>query len=212
MTAPKFNTNRVTQKLKQKWSLVYHNKASSLFYLTRTQRQHITTSDFSLRVTKHNIPITLLALKYDWYKQFVSCMDIVAYDQPGKVYRFTVIYYLLSLTYNNRLQLITQTNELKGLDSAVMLYSSANWSEREVYDMYGIMFLYHPDLRRILTDYGFSGFPLRKDFPLTGYQELVYSDYSKTTEYRAVELTQEFRKTTYDKPWKETKFWAVKGS
>lgn len=139
-------------------------------------------------------------------------MDIIAYDQPGKVYRFTIIYYLLSLTYNNRLQLITQTNELKGLDSAVMLYSSANWSEREVYDMYGIMFMSHPDLRRILTDYGFSGFPLRKDFPLTGYQELVYSDYSKTTEYRPVELTQDFRKTTYDKPWKAPKFWAVKGS
>ena len=81
-----------------------------------------------------------------------------------------------------------------------------------MWDMYGIMILYHPDLRRILTDYGFSGFPLRKDFPLTGYQELVYSDYSKNTEYRNVELTQEFRKTAYDKPWKETKFWTVKGS
>lgn len=165
-----------------------------------------------MRTVKHNIPTVLLTLKYDWYKQFISCMDIIAYDQPGKVYRFTIIYYLLSLTYNSRLQLITQTNELKGLDSVIMLYSSANWSEREVYDMFGIMFLYHPDLRRILTDYGFSGFPLRKDFPLTGYQELVYSDYSKTTEYRNVELTQEFRKTTYEKPWKPTKFWSVKGS
>lgn len=211
MGSSKFNLKRVSYKLKKVWSGVYHNAASNL-YLARAQRQHITSPDFSLRVTKHNIPSTLLALKYDWYKQFVSCMDIIAYDQPGKVYRFTIIYYLLSLTYNSRLQLITQTNELKGVDSAVMLYSSANWSEREVYDMYGIMFLYHPDLRRILTDYGFSGFPLRKDFPLTGYHELVYSDYSKTTEYRPVELTQEFRKTTYDTPWKETKFWSVKGS
>lgn len=206
MEADKFNSNRITDDLKQHWSKVYHKTASTL-YLARTHCQHITNSDFSLRATKHNIPTTLLALKYDWYKQFVSCMDIIAYDQPGKVYRFTIIYYILSLTYNSRLQLITQTNEIKGLDSVIMLYSSANWSEREVYDMYGILFLYHPDIRRILTDYGFTGFPLRKDFPLTGYHELVYSDYSKTTEYRLVELTQDFRKTTYAKPWKRQKFW-----
>lgn len=122
---PQFNAQRVTRKLKKSWSSVYHNSAS-VKYLARSSRQHVNASDFSLRVTKHNAPVTLLALKYDWYKQFVSCMDIIAYDQPGKVYRFTIIYYLLSLTYNNRLQLITQTNELKGLDTAVMLYSSAN--------------------------------------------------------------------------------------
>jgi len=209
MNSDNFNSNRVTQNLKQHWSTMYHS-ATSNQYLTRTQCQHITNSDFSLRATKHNIPTTLLALKYDWYKQFVSCMDIIAYDQPGKVHRFTIIYYILSLTYNSRLQLITQTNELKGLDSIVMLYSSANWSEREVYDMYGIIFLYHPDLRRILTDYGFMNFPLRKDFPLTGYYELVYSDYSKMTEYRTVELSQDFRKTTYTKPWNNSNIWSAK--
>lgn len=121
----KFNLTRVTRKLKTAWHSVYSNGASSK-YLIRARCQHVTTSDFSVRITKNNIPTTLLALKYDWYKQFVSCMDIIAYDQPGKVYRFTIIYYLLSLTYNNRLQLITQTNELKGLDTAVMLFSSAN--------------------------------------------------------------------------------------
>lgn len=204
MNSTNLNKTRLTQALQHKWSIVFHS-AKSHAYLSRAKCQHVTTSDFSIRVTKQNVLTTLLALKYDWYKQFVSCMDIIAYDQPGKVYRFTVIYYLLSLTYNNRLQLVTQTNELKGLESAVMLYSSANWSEREVYDMYGILFLHHPDLRRILTDYGFAGFPLRKDFPLTGYYELVYSDYSKGTEYRKVELAQDFRKTTYDKPWKGKK-------
>lgn len=210
ITKSKFKYRRASRKVVKIFKKVFFNAASST-YLVRVKKQYLTNADFSLRMTKNNVPTTLLALKYDWYKQFISCMDIIAYDQPGKVYRFTIIYYLLSLTYNSRLQLITQTNELKGLESVVMLYSSANWSEREVWDMYGIIILYHPDLRRILTDYGFSGFPLRKDFPLTGYQELVYSDYIKNTEYRNVELTQEFRRTDYNKAWKEIKFWAVKG-
>jgi len=127
-------------------------------------------------------------------------MDIIAYDEPGKTYRFTVIYYLLSLSYNSRLQLITQTSDLKGLDSSIVVYSGNNWSEREVYDMYGILFLQHPDLRRILTDYGFKWYPLRKDFPLTGFVELVYSDFSKMTDYRPVELAQELRNTIYERP------------
>ena len=125
MAKPQFNPHRVTRKLAKAFSKVFH-KATSNTYLLRAKKQHLAVADFSLRVTKNNVPTTLLALKYDWYKQFVSCMDIIAYDQPGKVYRFTVIYYLLSLTYNSRLQLITQTNELKGLESVVMLYSSAN--------------------------------------------------------------------------------------
>ena len=120
-----FNPHRVTRELSKAFSKVFHDSTSNT-YLLRAKGQHLTAADFSLRVTKNNVPTTLLALKYDWYKQFVSCMDIIAYDQPGKVYRFTVIYYLLSLTYNSRLQLITQTNELKGLESVVMLYSSAN--------------------------------------------------------------------------------------
>jgi NADH-quinone oxidoreductase subunit C len=190
--------NSVDNELLEQFSSAYHD--SCYGYLLRAKNQYLIYADFSLRVTRNNLTTTILTLKYDWYRQFSSCMDIIAYDQPGKVYRFTIIYYLLSLTYNTRLQLITQTSDLRGLDSVVMLYSSVNWSEREVWDMYGVIFLAHPDLRRILTDYGFSGFPLRKDFPLTGYQELLYSDYTKNTEYRKVELTQEFRKTAYEKP------------
>ncbi len=150
-----FDKTRPSKLLQNQWAKVFYN-ADSNTYFKRGFSPHINISDYSLRVTKSNLTTTLLALKYDWYKQFSSCMDIIAYDQPGKTYRFTIIYYLLSITYNVRMQLITQTSDLKGVDTAVSLYKSANWSEREVYDMYGIMFWQHPDLRRILTDYGFS--------------------------------------------------------
>ena len=197
------NVQSVSYQLQCKWAIISY--FGRFGYLARAKKQHINDADFSLRVTKSNVPTTLLALKYDWYKQFLLCMDIIVYDLPGKTYRFTLIYYLLSLTYNSRLQIITQVGELKALESIIMLYSSANWSEREVWDMYGILFLYHPDLRRIITDYGFSGFPLRKDFPLTGFVELVYSDYNQNTDYRPVELTQDLRKTAYHKHWNSVK-------
>nr|YP_009118055.1 NADH dehydrogenase subunit 9 [Paracercomonas marina]AJF22841.1 NADH dehydrogenase subunit 9 [Paracercomonas marina] len=211
MTEPVYNSNYVFRDLAKHFSTLHYYRVGGK-YLLRAQEQHLIGADFSLRVTKQNLGSTILALKYDWYKQFHLCMDIIAYDQPGKVYRFTVIYYLLTLVFNSRITVITQTSELKALETMVMVYSSTNWSEREVWDMYGIMFLYHPDLRRILTDYGFSGFPLRKDFPLTGFKEVIYSDYNKNTEYRDVELSQEFRKTDYHKAWKPVKFWQVPGA
>jgi len=140
-------------------------------------------------------------LRYDWYHQLQFCIDIVAVDQPGKDYRFTIIYCLASITYNTRYQLLTQTSPLKGLETICMIYLSANWSEREVWDIFGLFILFHPDLRRILTDYGFKGFPLRKDFPLTGYKELMYSDFSAKTVYRNVQLIQDFRNHDYNNPW-----------
>jgi NADH:ubiquinone oxidoreductase subunit C len=160
--------------------------------------------EFCCRAVKKNIPNMLLFLKYDWYHQFQICIDLIGYDRPGKLYRFTIIYYLLSLVFNTRIHLLTQTDELTGLLSNYMLFKSLNWSERELWDMYGILIYFHPDLRRILTDYGFSNFPLRKDFPLSGFVELVYSDYIKNVEYREVELSQELRKTGYKKPWKSS--------
>lgn len=125
------------------------------------------------------------------------CVDIIAYDQPGKKFRFTVIYYLLSVVYNTRLHIVSQLGDIQGLETIYMLYKSANWSEREVWDMFGILFFYHPDLRRILTDYGFSGFPIRKNFPVSGYKELFYSDFIKNTKYRALELLQERNEYIY---------------
>jgi NADH:ubiquinone oxidoreductase subunit C len=125
----------------------------------------------------------------------------LSYDQPGKSYRFTIIYYLLSLTYNIRYNLFIQTTALLGCETISAIYSSANWSERELWDIFGIFIFLHPDLRRLLTDYGFQGFPLRKDFPLSGYKELLYSDFTNQTEYKKVSLIQGLRTYKYGNPW-----------
>jgi NADH:ubiquinone oxidoreductase subunit C len=156
-------------------------------------------------VVKKNISLLITFFKFDWLHQFTMCVDILAYDQPGKKLRFTVIYYLLSLTYNTRLHLVTQLGDLQGLETVYMLYKSANWSERELWDMFGILIFYHPDLRRILTDYGFAGFPLRKNFPVSGYKELFYSEFIKNTKYRAVELLQARRDYIYSANWVKKK-------
>ena len=105
--------------------------------------------------------------------QFSQLIDITALDIPTKVYRFEVVYILLSLHFNSRIRIRTYTNELTALDSATIIYNSANWAEREIWDMFGIFFNDHPDLRRILTDYGFEGHPFRKDFPLSGFVEFT---------------------------------------
>lgn len=120
-------------------------------------------------------------------------MDIAVYDQPGKLKRFTVVYILNSTFFNSRLNIRTQIGELEFLKSVVSVFSNANWVEREVWDLFGIFFINHPDLRRILTDYGFTGHPLRKDFPLTGYVESFYSEFCASNNNRNVELIQEYR-------------------
>ena len=143
----------------------------------------------------------LMFLKNDSLHQYKHLIDIVAIDQPGKNYRFTLIYCLLSTTFNQRIQVGIQTNELKSISSITTIYKNANWAEREIWDLYGIKFLNHPDLRRILTDYGFEGFPFRKDFPLSGYKEVMYSDTLKSIKYDKIELTQAYRNFKYFNPW-----------
>jgi NADH-quinone oxidoreductase subunit C len=115
--------------------------------------------------------------------------------------RFDVVYHLLSLANNSRVRLKLQTDENKPVPTVVGIYPAANWFERETFDMYGITFADHPDLRRLLTDYGFSGYPLRKDFPLTGFVELRYDDEQKRVVYRPVQLVQEFREFDFMSPW-----------
>ncbi|XP_064423260.1 NADH dehydrogenase [ubiquinone] iron-sulfur protein 3, mitochondrial [Latimeria chalumnae] len=132
---------------------------------------------------------------------FQSLIDLTAVDIPTRQNRFEIVYNLLSLRYNSRIRVKTYTDELTPVDSAVPIFQAANWYEREVWDMYGVFFANHPDLRRILTDYGFEGHPFRKDFPLSGYVEVRYDDEVKRVVAEPVELAQEFRKFDLNSPW-----------
>jgi len=134
------------------------------------------------------------------YKQLV---DVTAVDWPSKPYRFEVVYNMLSVQFNTRIRVKTYTDELTPIESANPLFLSADWAEREVWDMYGVFFSNHPDLRRILTDYGFEGHPQRKDFPLAGYYEVRYCDEQKRVIQEPVEFAQEFRKFDFKSPWEQ---------
>jgi NADH-quinone oxidoreductase subunit C len=133
--------------------------------------------------------------------QFKILMDVCGVDYPERENRFDVVYNLLSLTQNARIRVKVQAREDTPVPSAVSVFSAAGWWEREAWDLYGIYFSNHPDLRRILTDYGFEGHPLRKDFPLTGYVEVRYDDEQKRVVYEPVKLTQEFRNFDFLSPW-----------
>ena len=133
--------------------------------------------------------------------QYKLLVDITAVDYPARPLRFEVVYNLLSVQLNARIRVKTDVDELTPVESVSSLFAAANWFERETWDMYGICFLNHPDLRRILTDYGFEGHPLRKDFPLTGYIEFRYDDSKKRVISEPVELAQEFRYFDFSSPW-----------
>jgi NADH-quinone oxidoreductase subunit C len=137
-----------------------------------------------------------------WQGEFKILVDICGVDWPQRMpKRFDVVYHLLSLTNNQRIRIKAMVAEGEAVPSCVRVYPAANWFEREAFDMYGIAFGEHPDLRRILTDYGFSGYPLRKDFPLTGYVELRYDEELKRVVYQPVQLVQEFRDFDFMSPW-----------
>jgi NADH-quinone oxidoreductase subunit C len=143
----------------------------------------------------------LTFLRDDQNCQFKQLVDVTAVDYPDREARFTVVYNLLSLRHNQRVRVKTAVAEDTTLASVVGVFSSANWLEREVWDLFGIAFSGHPDLRRILTDYGFEGHPLRKDFPLTGHVEVRYDEDQKRVVYEPVKLTQEFRNFDFMSPW-----------
>jgi len=138
--------------------------------------------------------------------RFSVLIDVCGADYPEREKRFDVVYHLLSMHKNHRIRVKVQVDEQTPVPSAVDIWPAANWFEREAFDLYGIQFSDHPDLRRILTDYGFSGHPLRKDFPLTGYVEVRYDDDQKRVVYEPVKLTQEFRKFDYLSPWEGAKY------
>jgi len=133
--------------------------------------------------------------------EFKILVDLCGVDWPQRAKRFDVVYHLLSLTRNARIRVKAQVGEGESIPSIISVYPAAGWFERETFDMYGVPFADHPDMRRILTDYGFSGYPLRKDFPLTGYVELRYDDELKRVVYQPVQLVQEFRDFDFMSPW-----------
>ena len=152
-------------------------------------------------VEKEDIAKFLVFLRDDVNCQFKQLMDICGVDYPERPQRFEVVYNLLSLVHNNRVTVKVMLDDNSSIPSVSKVFSSADWWEREIWDLFGIFFSGHPDLRRILTDYGFDGHPLRKDFPLTGYVEVRYDDAQKRVVYEPVKLTQEYRDFDFLSPW-----------
>nr|AEP43206.1 NADH dehydrogenase subunit 9 [Phytophthora cinnamomi var. parvispora] len=150
--------------------------------------------------TNKLIPI-LFFLKNHTNSQFKVLSEICAVDYINKEKRFEIIYNLLSIRFNSRLKVKITINELQPVDSIISIYKASNWCEREVWDMFGIFFLNHPDLRRILTDYGFEGHPLRKDFPLSGFLEVFYNELKKRVVYEPINLSQQYRLFEFNNPW-----------
>jgi len=166
------------------------------------QKIQLTSGDeLELLIAPEGVVPVLSFLKEHHHAQFTNIVDIAGVDIPSRKYRFEVVYSLLSINFNSRIRVKTYTDELTPLDSSCDVFKGANWYEREIWDMFGVFFANHPDLRRILTDYGFEGHPFRKDFPLSGYVEVRYDDDVKRVVVEPIELAQEFRKFDLETPW-----------
>ena len=161
----------------------------------------IAVGELTITVEAGRIVEVLKYLKDDPDCAFTILVDICGNDWPKRPKRFDVVYHLLSLTKNHRIRVKLELSEGEAVKSCIAVYPAAGWFERECFDMYGVPFDGHPDMRRLLTDYGFSGYPLRKDFPLTGYVELRYDDELKRVVYQPVQLVQEFRDFDFMSPW-----------
>ena len=157
--------------------------------------------ELSIEINRDDVLKIIKFLRDDVNCQFLTLLDVCGVDYPEDDERFEIVYHMLSMTHNNRIRIKLRTDEDTPVASVTSLFSSANWWEREIWDLFGVAFIDHPDLRRILTDYGFEGHPLRKDFPLTGYVEVRYDDAQKRIVYEPVKLTQEFRSFDFLSPW-----------
>ena len=173
---------------------------------TTIKKSEINFKQLFIDVDVDNIISTILFLKTNEKCRFKQLIDITAVDYPEKEKRFKIVYLLLSHVNNLRIVINTYISENTLVPSITKIFPSANWMEREVFDMYGISFNDHPDLRRILTDYGFEGYPLRKDFPLTGHTEVRYSEDKKKVISEKVKLDQEYRNFDSESPWEGTKY------
>ena len=173
---------------------------------TKINDSKISHNQLYLNIDHDDLFDVVTFLKTNSETKFRQLIDITAVDYPEKTQRFKMIYLFLSHKFNQRIVLSFFINEKEPVSSLVKTFPAANWMEREVFDMYGIKFKDHPDLRRILTDYQFEGFPLRKDFPLTGHKEVRYSEVEKKVVYEAVKLEQNYRNFDYESPWEGTKY------
>lgn len=162
--------------------------------------------ELTLNTTAEHLISLLTFLRDDVQAGYVNLIDIAGVDWPQRARRFDVVYHLLSPSQNARIRVKVQCGEDEAVPSACAVYPGADWFEREAWDLYGILFTGHPDLRRILTDYGFEGHPLRKDFPLTGFVEVRYDDGAKRVVYEPVQLRQEFRNFDFLSPWEGTDY------
>ena len=162
--------------------------------------------ELTFRVKRDSIVQVLRILRDDSQARFVNITDLCGVDYPERAERFEVVYHLLSPAQNARLRIKVTTDEDTPVPSVTEIFPGADWYEREAYDMYGILFTGHPDLRRLLTDYGFDGHPLRKDFPTTGFVEVRYDEALKRVVYEPVKLAQEFRTFDYLSPWEGTDY------
>ena len=166
----------------------------------------VKNGELNISVAPSNIASFVEFLRSDNRCKFSTLVDITGVDYPDRTKRFDVVYHLLSMYQNHRIRLKVSIRESEAIHSVVGVHPSANWFEREVFDMFGILFKDHPDLRRILTDYGFQGFPLRKDFPTTGYNEVRYDEVQKKVVYEPVSLTQEYRQFDFMSPWEGAEY------
>jgi NADH dehydrogenase (ubiquinone) Fe-S protein 3 len=158
-------------------------------------------NEMTLQISFKKIIPIFFFLKNHTHTQFKILSDICAVDYITKKERFEIIYNLLSIRFNSRIRIKISITELQPIESIVNIYKTSNWLEREVWDMFGIFFNNHPDLRRILTDYGFEGYPLRKDFPLSGFLEVYYSELEKRIVYQPINLSQQYKYFEFKSPW-----------
>ena len=173
---------------------------------TKVLSSKINHNQIYLSIDVKDLLDVILFLKTNSNTKFNQLIDITAVDYPERDLRFKIVYLFLSLEKNQRLILDLFVKENEFVSSLTSVFPSANWMEREVFDMYGIEFKNHPDLRRILTDYNFKGYPLRKDFPLTGHNEVRYSEDEKKVIYEKVKLEQNYRNFDFESPWEGTKY------
>ena len=187
-------------------SLINLEKKINSELSTKINSSKIKHNHLYLNIDANDLLDIMLFLKTNNNTMFRQLIDITAVDYPQNEKRFKLVYLLLSHEFNQRIHLDYNINEKEIVNSITSVFPSANWMEREVFDMYGINFKNHPDLRRILTDYGFEGHPLRKDFPMTGHNEVRYDEETKKVIYEPVKLEQNYRNFDYESPWEGTKY------